>query len=401
MSWLKTVCGASILAAVVASASSVVLAQDEDGSVRIGVPMPLTGPLAQAGQTILLGIEYATHEVNEAGGLLGRQIELLVEDTKSEPNTAAITGSKMVTQDDVYAFVGGYGSTSDIALLQSVKRYEPIFVHAASSSVKIEEALGAEDWYHHVYIWDYHRQKAATSFMDSMNPKPKTVAIAYEDGLYGSDAARYSEEFMPQAGIEIVMREPFRAGTPDFSPILSRVKSLDPDVFFFVGYSGDNIQIARQAQTLDIKPKLMLQVAAGEKRSDFADFGPGVAVIGEWAAEQKTGGIEDFIAGFKEFLPEGTDVLAAHTQGYTAMLTFIEAVKAAGSFDREAVLENLGSQTFQTPYGPLAYKESAGGAKHQLLTNEDMIVWQYRDEGQQVVWPAEKATSELEYPANQ
>lgn len=397
MKILKTYLGSALLAAALGLTPAA--AQQNEDPVRIGVPMPLTGPLAQAGQTILAGIEYAAKEANESGGLLGQQIELLIEDTKSEPNTAAITGAKMATQDNVFAFVGGYGSTSDIALLQSVKRYEPIFVHAASSSVRIEEGFGQEDWYHHVYIWDYHRQKAATAFMESIDPKPKTVAIAYEDGLYGSDAAKYSEQYMPQAGFEIVMREPFRAGSPDLSPILNRVKSIDPDVFFFVGYSGDNIQVARQMRNLDVDPKLLLIVAAGEKRSDFAEAGVNVAVIGEWAREQRTEGIEKFVDGFLAAQPSGSDVLAAHAQGYTAMRSLIEAVSAAGSLDRDAVLEKLGSITFQTPYGPLSYKQSDGGAKHQLLTNENMVVWQYRETGQEVVWPAEKAGGELVYPA--
>src|SRR5690606_6972628 len=131
----------------------------------------------------------------------------------------------------------------------------------------------------------------------------------------------------------------------DFSPILNRVKSIDPDVFFLVAYSGDNIQVARQMRNLDVHPKLLLIVAAGEKRSDFDEAGVNVAVIGEWAREQRTEGIENFVDGFLAAHPGGTNVLAAHAQGYTAMRSLIDAVKAAGSFERAAVLEKLGSTT--------------------------------------------------------
>jgi len=399
MKWIRTALGIGV--AIALGAMSTISASAQEGEpIKIGVPMPLTGPLAQAGQLILQGIEFATKEANDAGGLLGRKIELVIEDTKSEPNTAATIGAKMATQDKVFAFVGGYGSTSDIALLQSVRRYSPIFVHAASSSTKIEQAFGKEDWYFHVYIWDYHRQKAATRFFESITPKPKTVAIAYEDGLYGSDAARFSEEYLPKGGFDIVMREPFKGGSPDFSSILTKVKSLNPDVFFLVAYSGDNIQVARQIRDLDIKPKLLLIVSAGEKRTDFGDFGPGVAVIGEWAREQKTEGLQDFIQRAEAFLPGDVPVQAPVVQGYTAMLTLIEGVKAAGSFDRDKVLKALAEQTYNSPYGPIKYKPSEGGAKHQLLTDENMIAWQYKAEGQAVVWPPEKASGQLQYPAN-
>jgi branched-chain amino acid transport system substrate-binding protein len=375
-------------------------AQTAGNELVIGVPMPLTGVLSQAGQLILSGIRFAADEANQQGGVLGRQLKLVVEDTKGEPNTAATIAAKMATQDKVYAFVGGYGSTADFALLQGVKRYQPIFVHPASSSTRLETTFGPEPWYFHVYIWDYHRQKAATSFFESLSPRPKKVAVAYEDGLYGSDAAKYSEKYMKEAGFDMVMKEPFKTGSPDFSPILNRVKSADPDVFFFVGYSGDNIQIARQAKSLGITPKLMLIVSAGEKRPDFGDFGEGIAVIGEYAREQRSPGNEEWVAKVEKTLGAG-GMQPAIAQGYTAMYSLVESIKAAKSLERDSVLKALETGTFRTPYGDLSYKPSDGGAKHQLLSNENMVVVQYRASGQDVVWPQAKASGKVKYPVAQ
>jgi branched-chain amino acid transport system substrate-binding protein len=391
----------SALAAVLsAGLAPSAYAQPADNELVIGVPMPLTGVLSQAGQLILSGIRFAADEANQQGGVLGRQIKPIVDDTKGEPNTAATIAAKMATQDKVYAFVGGYGSTADFALLQGVKRYQPIFVHPASSSTRLETTFGPEPWYFHVYIWDYHRQKAATSFFGSLSPRPKKIALAYEDGLYGSDAAKFSEKYMTEAGFDMVMKEPFKTGSPDFSPILSRVKSADPDVFFFVGYSGDNVQIVRQAHSLGINPKLMLIVSAGEKRADFGDFGDGIAVIGEYAREQRSPGNEEWVAKVEKALGTGT-MQPAIAQGYTAMLSLVDSIKVANSLDREKVLHALETTTFRTPYGDLAYKSSEGGAKHQLLSNENMIAVQYRASGQEVVWPEAKATGKVKYPVGQ
>ena len=374
-------------------------AQAQSGDpIKIGVPMPLTGALAGAGRLILAGAQMATDEVNARGGLLGRPVKLLVEDTKSEPNTAAIVAAKLINQDKVFAFAGGYGSTADFAMLQGIKRQGPIFVHLGSSAVKLEETFGAEPWYYHVYIVDYHRQKGVASFLSSIEPRPKRVAIAHEDGLYGSDAVKFAEQYLTAAGFEVVMKEPYKAGTPDLSPILSRVKSLDPDVFFFVGYSGDNIQIARQAKALGVKPKLLLIVAAGEKRDDFGDFGDGIAVIGEWAPEQKTAGMDDFLKRALSGKSADTKLVPAFVQGYTGALTLYEAIARAGALDREKVLRELSTGTFNTPYGALAYKDSEKGGKHQLLTDATLIVWQYRPVGQEVVWPTAKANGKLIYP---
>lgn len=378
-----------------AAAPSDVAAQQPP--IRIGVPLPLTGPLAGGGTQILWGIQYAANEANAAGGLLGRKIELVTEDTKGEPNTSAAVAAKLATQDKVDAFVGGFGSTSDFALLSALQRYEPIFVHPGSSSVRLEETFGKHPWYFHVYIWDYHRQKAAVSFFKSV-PGAKTLAIAYEDKLYGTDGSKFTQQYAKEAGLEVVMNEPFRAGTPDFSPILNRVKAADPDIFFIIGYSGDNLQVARQASQLGVKPKLLVTQGAGEKRSDYGPAGDGVVVVDLWSSRQTTPGLAEWVK--KAEAARGGEVVSTAVQGYVAMQNLIDAVKAAGVWDRTAILDKMSSMTFDTPYGKVAYGPSELGGKHQLITDKSMIAVQYQPGGgQEVVWPADKAAAKLVYPA--
>lgn len=389
--------GRMIAAAAVAVGASLIPAAAQQPPIKIGVPLPLTGPLAGGGNQILWGIQYATDEVNEAGGLFGRKIELVVDDTKGEPNTSAGIAAKLATQDKVDAVVGGFGSTADFALLSALQRYEPIFVHPGSSSVRLEETFGKNDWYYHVYIWDYHRQKAAVNFFKSI-PGVKTLAIAFEDKLYGTDGAKFTQQYAKEAGIEVVMNEPFRAGTPDFSPILNRAKGLDPDVLFIIGYSGDNIQVARQAAQLGVKPKLLVTQGAGEKRSDFGPAGDNVVVVDLWSAKQKTPGLAEWVK--KAEAKRGGEVVSSAVQGYVAMQTLTDAAKAAGSWDRSKILANLGSITFDTPYGKVAYTASEMSGKHQLITEKSMIAVQYKpDGGQEVVWPADKAAAKITYPA--
>ncbi len=365
--------------------------------IVIGVPMPVTGVLAQGGQTILAGIQYAADQANKNGGVLGRPVKLLVGDTRSEPNTAATVAARMATEDKVFAFVGGYGSTADFAMLQSVRRYKPIFIHTASSSVRLEQSFGKEDWYYHIYIWDYHRQKAAARFLGAMQPRPKTVALAYEDGLYGSDAAKYAEQYLRAAGFDLAMKEPFKTGSPDFSPVLTRVKSLEPDVFISIGYSGDNIQLIRQESSLGVKPKLTIVVTAGDKRSDYADFGDGVAVIAEWAPEEQVPGNAEWV---KKVMADTamTSIAPPFLQGYTGLSSLLTSVATAKSTEPAAVLQALDGGTFDTPYGKLSYRPSEGGAKHQLLTDENMVLVQFRAQGEDVVLPAGKASGRLIYP---
>jgi branched-chain amino acid transport system substrate-binding protein len=384
--------------AVIAACSGIPLAAEaQQAPIKIGVPLPLTGPLAGGGTQILWGIQYAADQQNAAGGLFGRKIELVTEDTKGEPNTSAAIAAKLATQDKVDAFVGGFGSTADFALLSALQRYEPIFVHPASSSVRLEETFGKNPWYFHVYIWDYHRQKAAVNFFKSI-PGVKTIAITYEDKLYGTDGSKFTQQYAKEAGLDVVMNEPYRAGSPDFSAILSRAKALDPDVLFIIGYSGDNLQIARQAEQLNSKPKLLVTQGAGEKRSDYGEAGNGVVVVDLWSARQKTPGLAEWVQ--KAEAARGGEVVSTAVQGYAPMQTLIDAAKAAGSWDRTAIIDKMSTMTFDTPYGKVSYQPSEGGGKHQLITDQSMIAVQYQpDGGQEVVWPTTKAAAKITFPA--
>lgn len=383
-------------AAAIAAATALPALAQGGPPIRIGVPLPLTGGLAGAGAQLQWGIEYAAKEANAAGGLFGRKLELVIEDTKGEPNTSATVAAKLGGQDKVDAVVGGFGSTADFALLSAIQNYNLIFVHPGSSSVRLEENFGKYPWYFHVYIWDYHRQKAAVNFFKSV-PGLKTVAIAYEDKLYGTDGSKFTLQYAKEAGLDVVMNEPFRAGTPDFSPILNRVKTLDPDVLFIIGYSGDNLQVARQAQQLGIKPKLIVTQGAGEKRSDYGPAGDGVIVLDLWSSKQTTPGLAEWVK--KANAARGGEVVSTAVQGYVAMQTLIDAAKAAGKWDRDAIIAKLSGTTFDTPYGKVKYGPSDMGGKNQLITEKTMIAVQYQSgDGFEVVWPADKAAAKLKYP---
>lgn len=391
---LKKLAGVATVAVTMAFPAH---AQDKP-PIKIGVPLPLTGPLAGAGTQLQWGIQYAAKEANDAGGVLGRQLQLIIEDTKGEPNTSATVAAKLGGQDKVDAVVGGFGSTADFALLSAIQRYDTIFVHPGSSSVRLEENFGKNPWYFHVYIWDYHRQKAAVNFFKSV-PGLKTVAIAYEDKLYGTDGSKFTMKYAKEAGLDVVMNEPFRAGTPDFSPILNRVKALNPDVLFIIGYSGDNLQVARQAQQLNIKPKLLVTQGAGEKRSDYGKAGDNVVVLDLWSSKQTTPGLAEWVKKANE--ARGGEVVSTAVQGYVAMQTLIDAANAAGKWDRDAIIAKMSEMTFDTPYGKVKYGPSDLGGLHQLITEKTMIAVQYQpDGGFEVVWPDDKAAAKLVYPAN-
>jgi branched-chain amino acid transport system substrate-binding protein len=359
--------------------------------IKIGVPMPLTGNLSQAGNVILNGIRYAADEANKKGGVLGRPIQLVEVDTNSQANAAAAVAIKLVTQDKVFALVGGYGSTPDFAMLQALKSYQPLLVHPGSSGVKLEDTFGQEKWYFHTYIWDYHRQKAAAEYLKSLNPRPRTVALAYEDSLYGTDAGRFAKQYLTEAGFQVVMDERFKSGSADLSPVLNRVKQANPDVFFWIAYAGDNIQMARQARQLGIRPAITMFGGASEKAADFGDSAEGLVYIDTWSPLEKVAGLPEWVKGFQAFKPDAP-VQPGTAQGYAALRTLLAGIEKAGELDKAKVIAAMESNKVWTPFGEIGYTKS-NHAVHQLVTDQQMVVVQFQKGGPQVVWPADRSTA--------
>lgn len=364
--------------------------------IKIGVPLPLTGGLAETGQRILGGIEYCVEEYNAKGGVLGRQVEIIVEDTASDINTASQVAEKLITSDEVFALVGGYGSTVDYGMMQNIAVYEPLFIHTGSTTVKLEEDFGAEDWYYHLYIWDYHRQTAFAKAITSLTDY-QTVAIFYEDGNYGATSYEYAKQYLPEYGLDIVLAESFSSGSADFSGMLNKIKKLPGgvDVIWMIGYANDNISIPRQAQELGIPYKLFSFVGLGNVRSDFGEYGDGLCYLDAWCAQSNVEGLSEFVNGYEE--ATGTTCVSTTAQGYASMKMLFDAIEFAGAIDRQGVMDALSANTFDTPFGSWPWA-STEIAKHNFLTEDNMVLVQYQGDQEVVVYPAQLASGTIQLP---
>lgn len=366
------------------------------GKIRIGVPLPITGAVADLGGQVKQGLELATNEINQSGGLLGRQVELLISDTKSESNTAAAVAIKMITSDKVDAFVGGMGSSPDFAMLSAIRQYAPVFLEIGSGSEKLEQTFGKNEWYFHVNPWDYYRAKGTKLFIDSLTPKVKRVALCYEDGVNGTSSSKeLADAFHGQ--YDFVMNEPFTSGTPDLSSILARVKAADPDILICNAYAPDYLLLRRQQKQLGIYPKVTLIWGGGQTAQDFGALGENLTSLDIWSPALNIPGVAAFGQRAKA---AGVKLRVFVVVGYAGMQTFAQAVKAAGSLDRDKLIKALSDTTFQTVFGPVRYQSSLEGGLHQLLNQDNVIVVQYQNVVEQAVYPARTASAKLVYPVD-
>jgi branched-chain amino acid transport system substrate-binding protein len=367
-------------------------------TIKIGAVLPLSkASFAQAGEEQRRGLLMALEEINQAGGILGKKVELIIEDDTGEPSVGIAAAEKLLTRDKVVALIGGYSSTITYAQLNAIQRLEPFVAWVGASSTKVEHEFGPKRWFFHYHPWDYHRQSTIRDFLLSISPRPKTIAIAYEDGIYGTTSRDYAVKYLKEKGFEIVFDERFKSGSSDFTPMLTKIKKANPEVFYWVAYAGDTTLIMKQAKEIDFNPKLFLSVAI-----NFPQYKPSLGATGDYVA-----GVDVWIPGMK--LPETVKWMEKFNKmypgripeywaplAYTNLMTVVVAIKRAGSTDKEKLIAAMEKTDYNSPMGKMTFKKSEEGGLHQAI--DEQIITQWQSGVSYVVYPSSKATGKLIYP---
>lgn len=372
-----------------------VMAQD---TIKIGAVLPLSkAAFAQAGEEQRRGLLMALEEINQAGGVLGKKVELIIEDDTGEPSVGIAAAEKLLTRDKVVALIGGYSSTITFAQLNAIQRLEPFVAWVGASSTKVEHEFGPKKWFFHYHPWDYHRQSTIRDFLLTISPRPKTVAVAYEDGIYGTTSREYVVKYLKEKGFEIVFDERFKSGSSDFTPMLTKIKKANPDVFYWVAYAGDTTLIMKQAKEIDLNLKLFLSVAINfpQYKESLGATGDYVAGVDVWIPGVKLPETIKWMEKFKKAYPGRTPEYWVPL-AYTNLMTVVDAIKRARSTEKEKLIAAMEKTDYNSPLGRMTFKKSEEGGLHQAI--DEQIITQWQEGVSYVVWPANKATGKLIYP---
>lgn len=371
------------------------LAQDV---IKIGAVLPLSkAAFSQAGEEQRRGLLMALDEINQSGGVLGKKVDLIIEDDTGEPSVGIAAAEKLLTRDKVVALIGGYSSTITFAQLNAIQRLEPFVAWVGASSTKVEHEFGPKKWFFHYHPWDYHRQSTICDFLYSLSPRPQTVAVAYEDGIYGKTSRDYVVKYLKEKGFDIVFDERFKSGSSDFTPMLTKIKKTNPDIFYWVAYAGDTTLIMKQSKELDFNPKLFLSVAINfpQYKASLGATGDYVAGVDVWIPGMKLKEsikwLEKFNKAYPGRVPEYWAPLA-----YTNLMTVVDAIKRANSTDKDKLIAAMEKMDYASPIGKMNFTKSEEGGLHQAI--HEQIITQWQGGVSQVVYPTSKMTKKLLYP---
>src|SRR5262245_37965581 len=221
--------------------------------IKIGVTQPLTGAFAASGNYVAQGAKIAEEEINKAGGVLARKIQLVIEDNKSNPTEAVATAEKLIVKDKVPVMMGAWSSTLTLAVMPKLEEYKVPMLVETSSSGKITTSGNP-------YIF----RISPTSEMEAkaFTPLVKTMGIKKADFLstnndFGLGASKEFSAMLKAAGGEIGVQETMDPKATDFSAQLAKIKASGGDTLFVTTAVEQATLILKQAKEQQVKARII------------------------------------------------------------------------------------------------------------------------------------------------
>jgi branched-chain amino acid transport system substrate-binding protein len=220
--------------------------------IKLGAVMRLSIG-ADDGIPCTRGVEMAVEEVNKAGGINGRKVELIVEDEKDSPAAAVNAVQKLINVDKVVAILGPMTSGDTMASGKIADDAKVVMISPTATTPKLS-GYGANICRGCSRI---DRQAEVLTDWVVKNWKPKTVAIFFSNEPYGKGCADLFTKFFEKQGIKVVATESFMRGSRDFKAQLTKIKGANPDILFIPGYTPETAPAAAQARQLGMKQKIL------------------------------------------------------------------------------------------------------------------------------------------------
>ena len=361
---MRKLAGSLATAAILAgSALTGAYAQE---TIKIGVTQPLTGAFAASGNYVAQGAKIAEEEINKAGGVLGKKIQLIIEDNKSNPTEAVTTVEKLIEQDKVPLLIGAWSSTLTLAVMPKLQEYKVPMIVETSSSGKITTSGNP-------YVF----RISPTSAMEAKAFQPlakkigiKKAAFLYTNNDFGIGSADEYSKMLKENGAQIGVRETMDPAATDFSAQLAKIKASGADTLFVTTAVEQLTLILKQAKEQQLKIRVIS--CGGSNSPDQIIAQAGAAAEGSlhtafftpWFPEATTN--PDVSKRYMdEWKKHGFNVggLTEGFRGFDAVYVAVAAIKTAGKADSEAIRKALWDVRVKGVYGNIHFIKQGPAGK--------------------------------------
>jgi branched-chain amino acid transport system substrate-binding protein len=339
--------------------------------IKVGLLAPLTGAVPTFGQSTREGAELAVKEWNAKGGINGRQIELIVEDSQCEADPAVNAANKLIDQDGVKFLIGEVCSKASIPVSELANEKGVIQISPTSTnpSVTLNQDGSTKEYIFRACFIDPFQGFAMAKFANGKGYK--SAFLMYDQGNdYTVGLAEAFEETFQELGGEILGKETYTSTDTDFSAILTKVKDSGAEVLWLPDYYNIVNLVGPQAKQLGVTAVMM--GGDGWDSSDLDVVGAdGGFYSNHYDASDPRPIVQEFLprygAEFKDAdgNPKVPDALA--TLAYDAANILFAAIQNAGTDDTAAVAKAMATGTFEAVSGTVTYDEFHNPIKNAVV----------------------------------
>ncbi len=379
-------------------------AGDDEGSsddpIVIGGTLGLTGIYSGPSAGYKVAYDYWVEQVNAAGGIMGRPVELIIYDDESNPTVAQQLFQQLINEDDADILLAPYTTAVGGAVLPITERAGKLMVNAGFvgkelyqdselmvSTFNYQEVEYPKPLFEYIATLPEEQKPKTLAVLTAQNP----FTLVARDGVGGEGGVL---DLAADQGIEVVVNEEYDQAATDLSSLVQRVSQSDADMLVALSLPNDGSLIARTVNQSTYSPDIYCQcgsqVTTLPNWPDLEAAALNVfATTTAWPT-QDNAGLADLTEEMFDKL--GVDVLPAYgAAGYAAGQVIQQAIEGTESLDPEVLRDYILDNTFETAVGDITYNDDGTVAFGALLL-------QYQDGGNQVIWPAEVASGEAVIP---
>lgn len=387
---------ALVLAAIVvvvlsACGSSSSSAKHTTAPIKIGMSLPLTGPVADVSKSGYEGYRVWAATVNAGGGLLGRKIKLDVLDDGFEPNQDGSNYARLISQDKVDLLLGTFSSLLNAPASAIAARQGMLYV---------EPSGGAPTLFSRGFKNLFFAQPGTSTTLPNQfvayiaslpaAQRPKTAAYVTQDDPSASPAVAVFKQKLAALGVQSVYDQTYDPNTTNFDTIASSVARARPQMVIQGAVADDGAQFVRSLQKLSFSPKILFQINSPADATYASAIGGkgnanGVFTALAWSAQAKYPGNAAFVAAYEKAFGHAPSEDAANS--YTAGQVLEAAVKGVGQLDQTALAKWLHTHTVATIVGPLKWNSTG-------VPEASLLLAQWQRGSLQIIAPKGAATTQ-------
>ncbi len=379
-------------------------------TLKIGAPQPLTGPDAPFGDKFKKAYGMAIEEINAAGGVNGRKLEIVIEDHQAKNALAATVAEKLITAEKVLVMTGGRASGQAMEIASICQRLKtPYLVDHPSADMITSK--GFEFVFRNNPTGSIYPQAFLDFVKNYPGAMPKSAAVVYDNTLFGKTIAAAAMKQLKALGVPIVADEAYPVNTLDFKPIMTKVKGQSPDYLLMMAVATtDAILLTRHAKEIGIRPRAFVGFGGGfgvaDMNSQLGPLAQNVFSSAAWSGNTNDPKVKAFYEKFHAkygIWPHEHEV-----EGYSAIYIIADALKRAkltGNLekDRDAIRQALLATEMTTVFGKVKFGNWTGPlgdpfTNQNVYSPEHSVMAQWKDGQLLNVWPKSFAETALTFP---